>query len=438
MVFYITLSLQAQNNLGDYLSLLTLCLAPLFVHLSAGVPSPTILSFGKEPSWYDRLCHFNPTSVCWRYFAIIDRRVRAKRWDAANFRASNALFWTGHSWDGSEGMIEKSQSFCIKQPSSTHVHAFSSSSVKTVIILLQAAQALYTLIGSMVLGNHNFAYITALDNLFFPLVCVGLMRIPAACWLDDDQAFRNAEASDNSIKKYPCAAQDESRIEMEQIEDLPTNALLPTYQSAFSDRFYHPHGWRGILVRSIYLAITIGLLATSLVTALLPGIGGQPFTATGLVTRLFYITFLAVTVVATLIYMVRYPATTVIPCIQSTWYKIYTSFLFACTMAMLILASMETRRTPCGKSTTLPARYDQLVCGNSTYVYAENRVNATDFSDFHPSDGLYGLAYRAEGYTRVISFDGWCKLNRPTDATPLKYYEIGEIFEPANITQQPS
>lgn len=51
MVFHITLSFQAQNHLGDYLSLFTLCLAPLFVHLAAGVPSPTILSFGKEPRW---------------------------------------------------------------------------------------------------------------------------------------------------------------------------------------------------------------------------------------------------------------------------------------------------------------------------------------------------------------------------------------------------
>lgn len=438
MVFYLTLSLQAQKNLGDYLSLLTLCLAPLFVHLTTGVPSPTILSFGKEPYWYDEICHYNPTSIFWRYFAIFDRRIRAKRWDTANLSASNALFWTGHSWDGSEEMIEKSQSFLIRQPGSTHVHAFSGSSMKTVIVLLQAVQAVHLLLGSMVLGNHSFAYTTALDNLFFPLAVIGLMRIPAACWLDDGHAFRNAETSDNSFGKQASSFQEPLRIEMEHLEDLPTNALLHSYRTASKERFYHPHSWRGILVRSIYLTVAIGLLAISLIIALLPGIGGQPFTATGLVTRLFYTTFLAVTVVAALVHMIRSPPTTVIPCVNSTWYKMYTSFLFACMMAMLILGSMETRTAPCGKSTTLPPRYDQLVCGNSTFVYAENRVNATDFSDFHPSDGSYGLAYRAEGYTRVISFDGWCKLNRPAAATPLKYYEIGEIFELANITQQAS
>lgn len=310
--------------------------------------------------------------------------------------------------------------------------------MKTGVVMLQAVQALYALLGSIVSGNGSFAFSTALDTLFFPLAAIGLMRIPVACWLDDDHAFRNAEASDNSLDKYPSATREESHLELEQLEDLPTNALLYSYRTASKDRFYHPHGWRGVFVRSVYLAMATGLLAISLIIAFPPGAGGQFFTATGLVTNLFYITFLAVTVIAAFYYMIRAPPTTVIPCIHSTWYKIYTSFLFACMLAMLVLASMETRKTPCGKSTTLPARFDQQVCGNSTYVYAENRVNVTNFSDLHPSDGSYGLAYRSEGYTRVISFDGWCKLNRPAAATPLKYFEIGEIFEHANITQQAS
>lgn len=196
------------------------------------------------------------------------------------------------------------------------------------------------------------------------------------------------------------------------------------------------NGWRGLFVRSVYLAMATGLLAISLIIALPPGAGGQFFTAIGLVTNLFYITFLAVIVVAAFYDTIRAPPMTVIPYIHSTWHKIYTSLLFACMLATLVLASMETRKTPCGKSATLPARFDQQVCGNSTYVYAENRVNVTKFFDLHPSDGSYGLVYRSEEYTRVISFDGWCKLNRPTAATPLKYFEIGEIFEHAKITQQ--
>lgn len=137
-VLYIALNFQAPNNLGEYLSLLSLCLAPLFVYLTAGVPSPTILSFGKKPCWYDKVCHYNLTSIFWRYFAITERRVRTRCWDTASLSASNALFWTGHSWDGSEDMIEKSQSLCTRLPDNTHVHASSGSNTKTVIVLLQA------------------------------------------------------------------------------------------------------------------------------------------------------------------------------------------------------------------------------------------------------------------------------------------------------------
>lgn len=75
----------------EWINLFTLCLAPLIVHIVAGVPSPVYLS-NPRPRWHERLGHYNPTSILWRYFSVIDRRTRSKACNSANMAASNANF----------------------------------------------------------------------------------------------------------------------------------------------------------------------------------------------------------------------------------------------------------------------------------------------------------------------------------------------------------
>jgi hypothetical protein len=45
----------------EWVSLFTLCLAPLTAHIISGAPSVPYLSHTR-PKWYDHLCHYNPTS----------------------------------------------------------------------------------------------------------------------------------------------------------------------------------------------------------------------------------------------------------------------------------------------------------------------------------------------------------------------------------------
>lgn len=57
---------------------------PLATHIVFGLPEPVILRSKEEehhspPSWSDRLTHFNPVSILWRYYSIADRRFRATR-----------------------------------------------------------------------------------------------------------------------------------------------------------------------------------------------------------------------------------------------------------------------------------------------------------------------------------------------------------------------
>ena len=63
---------QSQNlNLGNWVELLTLCLAPLIAHIVAGAPRIVYLR-NQRPQWHDYLVHYNPTSIGWRHFAIVD------------------------------------------------------------------------------------------------------------------------------------------------------------------------------------------------------------------------------------------------------------------------------------------------------------------------------------------------------------------------------
>ena len=114
----------------DWISLLTLCFIPLLAHVIAGVPSTVYLS-RRRPAWHERICHFNPTSVLWRYFIILDRRVRSRVWTAADMAGSNALFWTTKGWNGSEVVMRESRRLLTRTPRERHAAILSGSFAKT-------------------------------------------------------------------------------------------------------------------------------------------------------------------------------------------------------------------------------------------------------------------------------------------------------------------
>jgi hypothetical protein len=111
-------------NISDSISLFTLCLSPRIAHLVAGVPEPgalhqqrmkcslifqpDMLSYPLSlhpPHWGDPVCHFDPTSILWRYFVILDRRLRCLNWSVSDVAASTAHFWIGNDQDSSEERI---------------------------------------------------------------------------------------------------------------------------------------------------------------------------------------------------------------------------------------------------------------------------------------------------------------------------------------------
>ncbi|KAF1988756.1 hypothetical protein K402DRAFT_452519 [Aulographum hederae CBS 113979] len=417
------------TNIGEWITLFTLCLAPLGVHLIVGVPAPSYL-IHRRPKWHERIGHYNPTSIIWRYFSIFDRRLRAKSWNAATMAASNAHFWTERGWDASEAVIESSRAYCTKLPSSTRVAFLSASTVKTAVVTLQGVQAIAGLMRGAT-GQVDYSLSVALDTIFFPLATFGLLRLPAALWLTEDYAYESHDRPDRSrvpqltlTRENTFASESEaelvpmsktqtfssfntkelSREDSRELSPLPRQAsmaALLTHSTQRSEAFHSAKSWRGILSRLLFFPPVIGFLCISVYYMIPHGGGEYVMTGTTFTMNIYYLSSLSLSNATLLYYSLRpgsskSSSSTVIPCVNAMWYKIYTVWIFTLMGALLIIASLETRRTPCGQYATFPKKWDLRVCGGH-FV----RVNATE--------GPVGVAMRVNGSVQIVEMNGWCE-----------------------------
>jgi hypothetical protein len=351
----------AGAGFGEWISLLTLCLAPLIAHVVAGVPAPVYLH-ERRPAWHDRICHYNPTSVIWRYFAITDRRLRAINWTSQDLVASNAKFWTSHGWDGSETMIESSREFCIQLPATRHIELFSASTATTIVVTLQGLQAMYELsIG--VLGGRDYSLTVALDSIFVPLAVLSLLRLPAALWITDDYAFISIQNHERVLMITP---EDEGTTPLiDRRRPSNTMNLIDDSIGSPTHRYRPTHSFRGLALRFCVLASIFGLWTLCL-CHLLPKVEKMQYTTTNLLVGLFYFVYLtAMLGTFTCYFFSKRSTTTVIPCIASRWYKIYTYTLLGMMLLVVFVSAFETRRTACGRYTTYPHSKDSLVCSTN-------------------------------------------------------------------------
>jgi hypothetical protein len=333
---------------SEWLFLLTLCFAPLATHLLVGVPEPTV--FVKLP-WQQRICHFNPTSILWRYFAIADRRARARKWGCCNLAATNAVFWDGTHWDGSEEKMARMRGKATKLPSYHRVSVFSTSALGTLIITLQGIQAIYDLIvnaiGSVHPGGHP------ISKVFFPLAIFGLIRLPAALWLTEEYGYRECKETEPPGEGYS------------EFGLLPPPGHIIAGSNIPSQQFCPQCSCRGILTRAIFMGVLIALMALTLCFFALNFKSDTRTDLTTFVSQIFYLFYLACTfaIVSTFI-LAGKGNTTIIPCIQSTWYQAYTYMLFSLALRFILVSALETRRTTCGLYTAIPIDWGQdgLMC----------------------------------------------------------------------------
>jgi hypothetical protein len=112
--------------------------------------------------------------------------------------ASNAKFWTGHGWDGSESILQASREFCAQLPRTRRNELFSASTATTVVVILQGLQRVYEL-NMGILGGRGYSLTVALDYIFVPLAVLGLLRLSAAPWLTDHYAYASIQNREPAI-----------------------------------------------------------------------------------------------------------------------------------------------------------------------------------------------------------------------------------------------
>ncbi|CAI6334251.1 unnamed protein product [Periconia digitata] len=373
----------------EWISLFTLCLAPLIAHIASGIPPVSYLSHTR-PKWYDHLCHYNPTSIVWRYAVITDRRIRATQWSRDDLTASNAIFWTAKGWDGHEDMVVKAAQHKLRCPGLTHVQIMSVTMLKTIIVTTQGLSALYTLVASLAgVKSTNFMSHTTVDSIFLPLAILGLLRLCAAIWLTEDFVYT---ADGNMIVEAV-----HQRTRDKSIDNNPNtqvtishSALEPFFVSPPQVRacFRSPSFWPSRIFRGTYLLIIGGIWGLSLL-CIMPGIvsSDAQLTASAFSTGLFYFLFLSVSIGLYTLYFVRdQTTTTIIPCISATWYKIYTLLIMGFIVVLIVIGSIEASTIPYANSANTPSAV-KTDCG----FFLKEWTFVAPYSSF------FGLASRAEG-----------------------------------------
>lgn len=359
---------QSQSiSFPDWVTLLTVCLAPLVAHLVAGAPKVVYLHDTKPP-WHETIVHYNPTSIIWRYFAITDRRIRARSWSMIDMAVGNALFWTPRGWDGSAEMAIKCRDICIRPPPPFLERMLSKDSLKTIIITMQGAQAAY-----LSSAGHAKYSGFALDNIFMPIAFIGLLRLPAALWLTDEYLFVDNESvtTPNEIQLSPPKDVDAAGMYT------PLRPLLKTptpTQSNDTISAQFSHGFkslRGVAVRIFYISFLLAILTLCLEKVLPRPHQHTTVPLTVFLSGLLYVVLLLAVVAPLVTYSLRHCATapsTVIPCASALWYKIFTCVLAATFVSLIIVAALETRKTPCGIYTSIPKSADEEICPNVMLV----------------------------------------------------------------------
>jgi hypothetical protein len=353
--------------------------------------------------------------------------------------ASNALFWTSDGWDGHEYMIHKTRALLLKVPDHTHVSLLSKSFVKTLVITIQGVQAIIALISGFTNSSAAVEVTNiALDKIFFPLAVLGLVRLLAAPWLTEDYYYEEGTAaslSENTnepISPMPHAARSGAHnyIQLEEGASLTKNPAIErtspeaqtsaeitlaytlSYTATPHVHFHPSRSFRGIISRVIFIIPVLFLWVISLVY-MIPwgGSTGVYEVPTLLLLNSAYLFFLTMSLGTYTYYFIRgNSATTVIPCIVSMWYQMYTAVLGALGVLLIVFACIETRKTLCGTYTTWPAN----LTGNDAVTCRGQYMNS------NISMGVgFGFATqrapKAENFTmlpdgefRIAKWDGLC------------------------------
>lgn len=345
---------------SDWIVVLTLCFAPLIAHMLAGSPKATYMAEPSRPKWHDRLCFYNPTTIMWRYYAIFSRRVRAREWTATDVATANTVFWTSHGWDGSEYLAAAVNRSHYWKALPERDRPSLESIVKTLIVTLQGAQATWVLVHSYEYQNVLTSFEAyGVNSTFSPIAILGILRFFPALWLSEEYEFGTPHAM--------------SLEEQDSLELIPTSEERPFARypehDATKPRPKKNHRtsapWVDFALRLLLLLFVVALWVMSIANTGAWASSTDVYYMTSVLTTILLYQFLLGT--ASLIYLGyllhrKSTPSTVIPCINSTWYKLYSMLLYLFMLVAFIMSAIETRNNACGIYTAWDCSEDGNLC----------------------------------------------------------------------------
>jgi hypothetical protein len=294
---------------------------------------------------------------------IADRRMRHKNWTAEDMAASNAAFLVGADssgsvipsgatsrWDGSVDIMVRSREWLIRPPPRSRVSLLSVSAISTLVAVAQGIQALYEIVAQIKTG---VPYIQGLSGVFLPLAIFSLTRLPPAMWLSNEFAYGaigsgRPEPSDSIELDSHKQQQRVPYLEDHQDEHLPSDNIRNDENGMRSQRC-----WQAVLFRLTIVFTLLGFVLVSISHLLTDKEFTREFNAASITQHFLYSVWVAVTLVIFVVYGVQGKAnTTIIPCVASRWYLAYTLIWYAGAVVVIVLNSVQMRRTKCGVYTT--------------------------------------------------------------------------------------
>ncbi|ETS85263.1 hypothetical protein PFICI_03288 [Pestalotiopsis fici W106-1] len=360
----------------EWISLFTLCLAPFIAHVFAGAPRPSILA-SASPPWHEYMCIYNPTAIIFRYAAIVDRRIRAHEWVPHDAAAANALFWTDQGWDGSEHMRTNSLQFCTLLPEQPRTRILSMEMLKTIITTLQGVQAAVRYIGAAAGTVYMITGQPAVDAIFGPLSLLGLFRIFAGFWLVDDYTYSTAISGASAKALQTTSLEPLRRPSLDSLYDnTDAQGVL-----AIDGQYKPTTQWGSRAFRSIYFLLLVVLWVLVTVWTFVGPL--REATMTVFLMAAYHFVLFTVTMAVCAWYFCRGRTTsTILPCISHVAFKAYTVFWLLATVALVVVAALETFKTPCGTYTSIPAKFSGFFCSDDTTKVNPNRELAGVFETF--------------------------------------------------------
>jgi hypothetical protein len=263
-------------------------------------------------------------------------------------------------------MVCSAAPYCSKSPESTHAEIISVTMLKTTITTLQGISALYSVIGLLTgVTTTNFVPIMGVDMIFYPVSVLGLLRLCAATWLTEDfhYASTNTGLSNILTQGTPKPDMDDLDIQLMEFGDILDPCLARPLQRA--PRFTPPRSSRpSIVFRAFYLLVLGGIWGVSFLHTVPAYYKYNQSTTTSFLVAHVYFLLLAISLGLYTFYFFRgQTTTTVLPCISSIWYRVYTMLVTGFTLALIVVASIETNKRPDGLYTSEPPRVE-LKCSD--------------------------------------------------------------------------